>query len=177
MIDRLQALRSELSDSGIPPSELRPFTDLLDSSADVFARDHYRPGHITGSAFVVHPSRSALALVHHDKLDLWVQPGGHVEPEDDTVADGARREVMEEIGLNRVEPLGLIDVDVHVFPKRTPQPRHLHFDIRYAFRAGEERTRAGEGVRDLRWVAKEEALAMDESVARAVRRLALLLGW
>ncbi len=177
MIDRLRALRSDLLSAGFGPAELAPFAALLDHATEPFDRFRYRPGHITGSALVSHPSLRAVALVHHDKLDLWVQPGGHVEPGDESVETGARREVTEEVGLVDLRPRGIVDVDVHLFPERAPQPRHLHYDVRYAFEAGDDRLVAGDGVRQVRWVPLDEALGMDESVARAVRRMAATLGW
>ena len=40
-----------------------------------------------------------VLLVHHARLDRWLLPGGHVEPEDGCVEDAARREVIEETGV------------------------------------------------------------------------------
>lgn len=151
--------------------------ELLETGGDVFSRYHYLPGHVTGSAFVIHPDRRAVALVHHQKLGIWVQPGGHVEPDDPTVEHGARREVAEEIGIVELEPLGLVDVDIHTFPAHRDQPTHLHFDVRYGFVAGSEPLVAGDGVVSSRWAPVEEALAMEESIARAVRRIAVIRGW
>ena len=157
--------------------QLPEFISLLQSEAASYSRYHYTPGHITGSAFVVHPSAPSVALVHHDKLDMWVQPGGHIEPDDTSVEAGARREVAEEIGLDRLEPIGPVDIDIHTFPARGDQPTHLHYDVRYAFRSPASSLRAGDGVREAAWIGVDEAIRMDESVARAVRRIARLAGW
>lgn len=172
---RTQQLLEDLRVIDLPQSA--DFQALLASGEDGFSRYHYTPGHITGSAFVVHPSDRSVALVHHDKLDMWVQPGGHVEPDDPSVEAGARREVTEEIGLHRLEPLGPVDIDIHTFPARGVQPTHLHYDVRYAFRSVGGELIAGDGVREAAWVTVEEATGMDESVARAVRRIAVLCGW
>lgn len=177
MTDRVRSLRSDLLAARLAPEELTPFLTLLEEGTEVFDRHHYLPGHITGSGIVAHPFERTVALVHHDALDLWVQPGGHVEAEDEDVAACARREVTEEIGLDDLASLGLLDVDVHVFPERGDRPQHLHFDVRYAFSARVDRLVAGDGVRQVRWVAVDAALALDESVARPVRRMAALLGW
>ena len=56
---------------------------LLESEGDPFARTHFLPGHFTASAFVLSPSFNALYLIHHRKLERWLQPGGHVEPIDE----------------------------------------------------------------------------------------------
>ncbi|MDY6765903.1 MAG: NUDIX domain-containing protein [Candidatus Nanohaloarchaea archaeon] len=39
-----------------------------------------------------------LLLMHHSKLGLWLQPGGHVE-EDETPDETAKRETREETGI------------------------------------------------------------------------------
>ena len=49
-----------------------------------FARDHFEPGHLTASAFVVSPASDAVLLIFHRKLGIWVQPGGHIEADDVT---------------------------------------------------------------------------------------------
>ena len=59
--------------------------DLLFGDGDAMSADFFTPGHITGSAFVVNPSRTKLLLIHHGKLRTWLQPGGHVEATDGTV--------------------------------------------------------------------------------------------
>ncbi len=40
-----------------------------------------------------------LLLVHHEKLDKWLPPGGHIEP-NETPDEAARREIKEETGLD-----------------------------------------------------------------------------
>lgn len=160
-------------DSPLAPQVL----DLLDGEVDPFSRFEYTPGHVTGSAFVAHPADRAVALIHHDKLDLWVQPGGHVESEDDNVEATARRELAEEVGVEDPEILGPLDLDIHVFPERAEQPSHLHFDVRYLYRARSAILTCGVGVREARWVEVRDALHLDESVARPVRGIATRLGW
>ena len=71
---------------------------LLQLSAPL-SRGHFTPGHLTASAFVVSPD-DELLLIFHRKLGIWVQPGGHIEPGDESLLDAARREVAEEVGLD-----------------------------------------------------------------------------
>ena len=87
--------------------------ELLDAPDDPFSRAHFDPGHFTASAFVVSLDRTNLALVHHQRLDRWLQPGGHIEPTDQDVAAAASREIEEEIGLAAalLAPL-VFDIDV-----------------------------------------------------------------
>jgi 8-oxo-dGTP pyrophosphatase MutT (NUDIX family) len=70
---------------------------LVEARADCFERS-CPPGHLTGSAFVLSADRRRVLLVHHRKLDRWLQPGGHADGESD-VARVALREAREETGL------------------------------------------------------------------------------
>ena len=136
-----------------------------------FDRDTYDPGHITGSGFVVHPTEQAVVLVEHRKLGRWLQPGGHVESNDPDIEASARREVGEETGLSELIGLGIVDLDVHPFPARDGQPAHLHLDVRMGFVAGSEELAHGDESTGIAWVPFDRVLEMDESLARAVRRL------
>jgi 8-oxo-dGTP pyrophosphatase MutT (NUDIX family) len=81
--------------------------------------------HVTASAFVI--SSRGIILHRHRRLNIWVQPGGHVD-EGESPEDAAVRETLEETGLvtHHLDPVRLFHVDVH------PGPRgHTHFDLRY----------------------------------------------
>jgi len=95
-------------------------------------------GHITASAVVVDENAAALALIWHEKLGRWLQPGGHCEPDvDATLPQAARRELAEELETLLQTPILLqetpFDVDVHLIPARGTEPAHHHYDIRYLF--------------------------------------------
>lgn len=88
-------------------------------------------GHLTGSAVVIDPSRSATLLIHHRKLGLWLQPGGHADGEGD-LGLVALREAEEETGLTGLSLVTpAIDLDIHEIPARGDEPAHLHLDVRY----------------------------------------------
>lgn len=139
---------------------------------DAFSSAFFVPGHVTASAFVVHPTHDSVALLLHSKIGRWLQPGGHVEPEDESVVAAALREVAEEIGVGAADEPWLCDVDVHVFPARVDVPQHLHHDVRFAFTADTPRLLVGDGAEDVRWWPFTEALELEPSVARPVRKLA-----
>jgi 8-oxo-dGTP pyrophosphatase MutT (NUDIX family) len=148
---------------------------LLDQGERALSRDHFEPGHFTASAFVVAPDRDALLLILHQKLGLWLQPGGHVEPNDPDLEAAARREVAEEVGLSDLERIhpGIFDIDIHDIPALGSAPPHQHFDVRFLFRAREGTLTPSSDALDARWtpfdaVARAQS---DESVMRALRRL------
>jgi 8-oxo-dGTP pyrophosphatase MutT (NUDIX family) len=148
---------------------------LLDTASAPFSRDHFMPGHFTASAFILSPEGDALLLIHHSKLLRWLQPGGHVAPEDATLLATARREVAEEVQLSDL-PLdhdGIFDLDVHVIPARKQDPTHQHFDVRYLMRAPHHGAVAGSDATAARWVKLDalDQVQSDESVRRAARKL------
>ena len=148
---------------------------IADEDEDPFAGTRYAPGHFTASAFVTSPDRAELVLIHHRKLGLWLQPGGHIEPADASVLDAARREVLEEVGIADLEldHEGLFDVDVHAIPARREALAHEHFDVRFLFRARTRAFAASDEVLSAKWVAlaELESSGTDESVLRAARKL------
>jgi 8-oxo-dGTP pyrophosphatase MutT (NUDIX family) len=124
----------------------------------VFHRKNFA-GHITASGFVLSPDSKKLALVRHKILDRCLQPGGHVEETDQTVLAAALREILEETDIQSCrhlpfhsDPLVPIDIDTHEIPANPEknEPKHLHHDFRYLFRAESEvdparRDRSGTG--------------------------------
>jgi 8-oxo-dGTP pyrophosphatase MutT (NUDIX family) len=148
---------------------------------DLFSRANFEPGHVTASAFVLSPDRSALLLILHGKLKRWLQPGGHVEPDDLDVLAAARREVREEVGLDELslEQPSIFDLDIHTIPALKGDPPHLHLDVRFLFRAPSEAFEAGSDAKAARWVPLSELVAAhacgdelsDRSVLRAVEKL------
>lgn len=60
--------------------------------------------HATAGAFLFHHDAELgwrTGLIRHPVFDKWMQPGGHVEP-DENPAETALREVAEETGLTKV---------------------------------------------------------------------------
>jgi 8-oxo-dGTP pyrophosphatase MutT (NUDIX family) len=138
--------------------------------ADPFGRVQM-PAHFTASALVVDDGGSRVCLVHHKKLERWLQPGGHIET-GEHVAQAALREAREETALavalhpRWLEPL---DLDVHAIPARGDLPGHDHLDVRYLVlaAAGTARHDPQESLA-LRWFSWNEALALapDPGLAR-----------
>lgn len=92
------------------------------------------PGHVTGSAWVVNPDRTHVLMLHHRKLNLWLQPGGHADGDAD-ITRVVLKETSEETGVDlahiRLISENIFDVDVHTVHASKHDPRHEHFDIRF----------------------------------------------
>jgi 8-oxo-dGTP pyrophosphatase MutT (NUDIX family) len=161
-------------------SHLARMQALNDAEPTAFDPSHFTPGHFTASAFVLSPDSSRVLLILHAKLGLWLQPGGHVEATDADLGAAARREVLEETGLSGVELVlsEPLDLDVHLIPARKDKPAHEHFDVRFLFRAADERYEAQSDALAAKWVSLSDldGLQTDESVLRAVRKIRRLLG-
>jgi 8-oxo-dGTP pyrophosphatase MutT (NUDIX family) len=155
----------------------RRFLDLIDGEDDVFSGRHFTPGHVTAAGFVASPDGSSLLLIHHTKLGKWLQPGGHVEAEDRSLEAAARREIAEEAGVSELHGLGLVDLDIHSYPARAQDPMHLHFDVRFAFRAADGLVTVGAGTKAVRWIPLPEIRRWnpEASIARPARALSRLV--
>jgi 8-oxo-dGTP pyrophosphatase MutT (NUDIX family) len=143
---------------------------------DAFLRSN-PVGHVTASAIVAAAGGGSILLVRHAKLGGWLQPGGHIEPEDESTFAAAVREVREETSLERWEtPIGraILDLDVHEIPAIGEEPPHLHFDVKHLL-IGEIGARPGPATS---WFACDEipSLDRDGSLTRAVRKARVRLG-
>jgi 8-oxo-dGTP pyrophosphatase MutT (NUDIX family) len=110
-------------------------------------------------------------ILHHVKLDRWLQPGGHADGEPD-LAQVALREAGEEtgiVGLRVIEPA--IDLDVHLIPARPGEPEHLHLDVRFVVMAPPDCELDGNHEsHDLAWWSPDGAgPEPDESTQRLLR--------
>ena len=104
---------------------------LLRQGPAAVSRRNFQPGHITGSAIVLTPGRTHVLLINHRHLKRWLQPGGHIEPEDRSVIETATREVAEETGIevSKAAAAVLVGIDVHRIPGSDREPPHLHYDL------------------------------------------------
>jgi 8-oxo-dGTP pyrophosphatase MutT (NUDIX family) len=147
---------------------------LLAVSPEPFSRRQFTPGHITCTGLVLSPEGRRVLLVHHRRLDRWLLPGGHVEPEDAAIWDAARREVIEETGadLSPEAAPALVSLDVHGIPPKRSEPYHLHHDLIFQFRACSEMIRVSEESRAVAWCAPADFDRYDVpgNVRRAWRR-------
>jgi ADP-ribose pyrophosphatase YjhB (NUDIX family) len=127
-------------------------------------------GHLTGSAWVVNQSGDKVLLMHHRKLNKWLQPGGHADGELNLLAV-ALRETREESGLSSLAPLSqaIFDLDIHTIPSRADEPEHLHYDVRFVLRADDsEEFDVSDEALAIKWIPLENVteLSQEESIFR-----------
>lgn len=147
------------------------FEMFLREHEHVFHRSHAY-GHFTGSSWLISRDGARVLLMHHRKLDRWLQPGGHADGDAD-LARVALREAQEETGVRnlRLEE-GIFDVDRHRIPGRGSEPEHWHYDVRYVVRAGgDERFVLNSESRALAWRSVAE-VADDDTLDPSLRRMA-----
>lgn len=115
---------------------------------DGLQRRHH-PDHVTASAVVLDPDGTATLLVLHRKVGLWLQPGGHVDDVDVSLAAAALREATEETGV-----AGLTVDATPVALDRHPAPcgAEHHLDVQFLVRApGRVAPVVSEESLDVRW--------------------------
>ena len=130
-------------------------------------------GHVTGSTWVVNPSFTHVLILHHRKLGLWLQPGGHADGDPD-ILRVVLKETSEETGvaLENIHLLSnqIFDVDIHTVHANQYDPRHEHFDIRFLVSIDDTIPLPGnDESHDLGWVPLEQVAQFNN--ARSIYRM------
>ncbi len=179
LMEELDKLVIQLTRYQTSPEEIdfkKNFLELL-KHPDAFDRTHL-PGHITGSAFIVSEDFKQTLLVHHAKLNRWLQPGGHAD-RDTNVARVAMREANEETGLKllNLSSSEIFDLDIHPIPARKDFGAHDHYDIRYlVIGSTKEKIIVSEESHDVKWVmlSELEKFTREKSVLRMREKVLLI---
>ncbi len=147
---------------------------MLDEDGVALLTRHAVPAHVTASAIVLSPDGRRTCLVLHGKTHRWVQPGGHLEDGDMTLASAAAREAEEETGLTGTVLPRIAALSRHFAPCRPEVDWHL--DVQHVLVADGTTTTVSDESHDVRWwdvdaLPAELAPGVVEIVARAVRVL------
>ncbi|HET6255355.1 MAG TPA: NUDIX domain-containing protein [Puia sp.] len=120
-------------------------TDFLNRSNDSQLYDRkVSDEHITASALIINPRERTILLLKHKTFHKLLQPGGHIEKDDNSILDAAIREAVEETGIERENLVNFsihltenipLDIDSHFIPENIAkeEPSHFHHDFRYLF--------------------------------------------
>jgi len=142
---------------------------FLEQYPDCFERS-CKPGHFTASSWLLSHDLSKVLLMHHAKLDMWLQLGGHCDGDHD-VKRVSLKEAEEESGLINIEFLRseIFDIDVHQFPESKNDIAHMHYDVRFLLKAPPQaQIIKNHESKDLRWFTKDLELlpTKEKSVTR-----------
>jgi 8-oxo-dGTP pyrophosphatase MutT (NUDIX family) len=116
-------------------------------------------GHMTASAWLLNQDGSKALLMHHAKLNIWVQLGGHCDG-DSNVLGVALKEAQEESGIQTIVPVKteIFDIDIHRIPENSREKAHDHYDVRFLLQVtSDENFVQNSESKELRWIDKDEA--------------------
>lgn len=144
--------------------------------------------HFAVSGFVMNPEETKLLMVFHRKLNVWVIPGGHLEP-NEYPHEGALREIKEETGIEaKILDSSEIKCKFSAKEAQIPTPylilsefiptkgdkeAHIHIDLIYLAVADEkEVVKQEDEVEDVKWMTWEEVLESNtfESIKEFARK-------
>jgi 8-oxo-dGTP pyrophosphatase MutT (NUDIX family) len=176
-MDLAEQLRAHLPEDDEEDVDLRTIRVFVAQHATPFDRSIVQ-GHLTASAVIVSAEGDRVLLLHHRKLERWLQPGGHGDPGETSGEFVALREAREETGLSglALHPAAPrpLDVDVHDIPARKDEAAHQHLDLRYLVTApaGASPLRCVEETNDLRWFSWDElpGLGLDHGLTRLLKK-------
>lgn len=130
----------------------------------------------TASAFIVFEDK--VLLLHHKKLNTWLQPGGHIELDEDP-EETLWHEVEDETGLKKesltlIEPLKNRPVmpgakalplpfDSNVF-KYGDDPVHKHIDFCYLLKSSTDKIKNNGESHNIGWFNKADIERMKDTL-------------
>lgn len=145
---------------------------------NIFTRKNFE-GHVTVSGLVISSNKKVL-VIFHNRLQKFLQPGGHIEKDDKNIIFSATREVREETNLNNIELCSWclennspIMIDTHKIPenKQKNESEHYHHDFMFVFITKEEGiTLDTNEVSDFCWVSIDEVMKNDSVIAKGLRK-------
>lgn len=144
----------------IETADLAMIRELTVAAGDPWSRSN--PLHLTASALIVHPPTARVLLRWHERMNGWLQIGGHGDPGETAPVDVVLREGREESGLTdlRLWPTAeLRHVVVVPVPASDREPAHQHADLRFVLATETpDDARPEKPTALLRWLTMPEAL-------------------
>ena len=121
---------------------LKLLGEQIYEGSELFNRKNYK-GHVTASATIFLKGTRKVLMIHHNFIQIWMTPGGHVDVEDKEIWQAALREAIEETQVSGLElddwheknDFIPIDIDSHAIPQRPAKQEdsHFHHDFNYVF--------------------------------------------
>lgn len=111
--------------------------------------------HFTWSIFVINKDYTKVLLMHHKKLNKWLNFWWHADWDMDLV-NVAIRELKEEawINISKNDLRDFLDIDLQVIPKRKSESEHFHYDFRFLVSLDEniKFSKQESEVNDIKWI-------------------------
>jgi ADP-ribose pyrophosphatase YjhB (NUDIX family) len=169
----LEKIRKYKADSQSEKKYKKQIVNFLRNNQDDYLRTNPK-GHLTASAWIISQQGDKVLLHHHQKLDKWIQLGGHLE-KNELICEAVLREAAEESGLDSLSVVDnkIFDLDVHKIPAAKKEAEHFHYDLRVLIKAdAEEELEKSSESKDLKWIDlnKVENFVREESVLRMLRK-------
>jgi 8-oxo-dGTP pyrophosphatase MutT (NUDIX family) len=149
--------------------------------------------HFTASAYILTTEpEPRILLAYHRKLQAWMQPGGHIERNENPI-EALIREVAEEAGIDISDHVGKHEekgdgvttvplpnfIEEQPIPAHADKPAHVHLDMGYVFRIPAQDLRPAEGESEqIGWFTLSElaALPMLDNVRATTSKLLQKVG-
>ena len=133
----------------------------------------------TATVYILDDERRQVLLVHHKKLEKWLPPGGHIDP-NETPPEAAIREAKEETGLD-VELIKQENIWIdrpnakslvrpylcllEEIPAHGDHPAHQHIDQIFIGRVvGGNSNHNGDEVHDMKWFSLDDLETLEPEV-------------
>ena len=158
--------------------------DQLGDDEDMFDRKNFT-GHITASGLVLNQTFDKILLINHKFLQMWLQPGGHVEGHAEIYKE-AVREITEETALQSFDlhpwhhqgdksadvPFSIDSHDIPASPRKNEET-HVHHDFTYLFvgDSSQKLTRQVEEVAGAEWYEISEIVNLKTDVHKYIERI------
>lgn len=156
---------------GLPEEQIykQQILDFVQKNVYCFERS-LEIGHVTASSWLINSDNTRAFLMHHTKLDIWVQPGGHCDG-NPNVLEVAVKEAQEESGIQDIEPISseIYDIDIHFIPANAKEKEHFHYDVRFLLQAQSDSIQQNQESQAIKWFGKKIDLLPTDS--RSITRM------
>lgn len=153
----------------------RQILEFINEHPDCFERS-CQIGHITASAWLLSKDGTEALMLHHKKLNRWLQLGGHCDGDGDVLAV-AIKEAQEESGIQDIRAVSgeIFDIDIHLIPAspKRNEKAHYHYDVRFLLQVQSDETVVKNSEsNELRWVNGDinELPTQEYSIIRMVQK-------